>query len=352
MWAARLGRTTVRVLLMVLGLVLAMVAGYALWRLRLVVIPLLIALLLAAAISPLVRWMYRRNVPRALATWISMLAAVTVVGAVVTGVVWAVSNQWHQLVSSSNLGFSRLERLVAEGPLPFTTGDLRQVRDAALDYLRDHLSFSNAFSTLSLLATLTVGLLLAVVVLFFFLKDGPRIWAFLLQPMDADRRAKATRAGRDALETMGGYVRGITLVALVDAVGIGVVLLVLGVPLALPLAAIVFLGAYVPIIGATLSGAFAVLVTFVTNTAQDALIVAIAVIVVQQLEGNILQPLIMGHVLSLHPLVVLIALTAGSILAGIAGAVLAVPLTAVAWTATTSWRKEPATEEPATPASG
>ncbi|MFI7585422.1 AI-2E family transporter [Kocuria sp. M1N1S27] len=352
MWSARLGRTTVRTLLVILGLVLVVAAGYVLWTLRLVVVPLLIALLLAAAISPLVRWLNRRNVPKALATWISMLAAVTVLGGVLVVVVVSVSSRWNQLTASSNLGLSRLENLAAEGPLPFTVAQLRQAREAAVGYLREHLSVADAFSALSLLTTLVVGLLLVVVMLFFFLKDGRGMWGFLLEPLDADRREKAVRAGTRALETMGGYVRGITLVALIDAVGIGVVLFVLGVPLAMPLAVIVFLGAYVPIIGATLSGAFAVLVTFVTNTAQDALIVAVAVVVVQQLEGNVLQPLIMGHVLSLHPLVVLIALTAGSVLAGIAGAVLAVPLTAVAWAMLKAWQKAPETETGADPTPG
>lgn len=351
-WAARLGRTTVRTLLVVLGLVLAVTAGYVLWKVRLVVVPVLIALLLAAAISPLVRWLRRRHVPEVLATWISLLAVVAVVGGVLAGVVATVISQWGQLVTSSSLGLGRLERLAADGPLPFTTEQLRQARDAAADYLGDRLSFSNAFGTLSLLSTVSVGLLLAVVVLFFFLKDGPRIWEFLLQPLDSTRRNKAMRAGRDALVTMGGYVRGITVVALVDAVGIGVVLFLLGVPLTLALAVIVFLGAYVPVVGATVSGAFAVLVTYVANGAQDALIVAVAVVVVQQLEGNVLQPLIMGHALNLHPLVVLIALTAGATLAGIIGAVLAVPVTAVAWTVAKAWGEEPAAEEPGTTVSG
>lgn len=351
-WSARLGRTTVRTLLVILGLVLAATAGYVLWKLRLVVVPLLIALLLAAAISPLVRWLHRRHVPKALATWISLLAAVTVLGGVIVVVVVSVSSRWNQLVSSSDLGLSRLEDLAAGGPLSFTPAQLRQARETAVEYLRQHLSVADAFSVLSLLTTLAVGLLLMIVMLFFFLKDGRGMWGFLVAPLDAPRREKAVRAGSQALETMGGYVRGITLVALVDAVAIGAVLFVLGVPLAMPLAVIVFLGAYVPIIGATASGAFAVLVTFVTNSPRDALIVAVAVVVVQQLEGNVLQPLIMGHVLSLHPLVVLIVLTAGSILAGVAGAVLAVPLTAVAWAVVKAWQKAPESENRAGQAPG
>lgn len=339
-WSARLGRTTVRTLLAVLGLVLIVTAGYVLWKLRLVVVPLLVAMLLAAAISPLVRWLHRKQVPKTLATWISLIIAVLVVGGVLATVVLTVSNRWNQLVSSSTLGLEQLERFVAGGPLPFTPGQLRQARETAVEYARQHLSMADAVSILSLITTLVVGLLLMVVMLFFLLKDGRGMWGFLMQPLDAARRGKAMRAGAAAVETMGGYVRGITLVALIDAVAIGAVLFFLGVPLAMPLAVLVFLGAYVPIIGATLSGVLAVLVTFVTNSPRDALIVAVAVVVVQQLEGNVLQPLIMGHVLSLHPLVVLIALTAGSVLAGIAGAVLAVPITAVVWAMAKAWHRD------------
>lgn len=348
-WSARLGRTTVRTLLVILGLVLAVAAGYVLWKLRLVVVPLLIALLLAAAISPLVRWLNRRHVPKALATWISLLTVVAVVGGVLYAVVTTVSSRWSELVFSSNLGLSRLENLVAGGAMPFTPEQLRQGREAAVEYLREHLSVADAFSAMTLISTLVVGLLLTVVMLFFFLKDGRRIWRFLVKPLDAGRRDKAMRAGGEALETMGGYVRGISVIALMDAVGIGAVLFFLGVPLALPLAVIVFLSAYVPLIGATVSGALAVLVTFVTGSAQDALIVAVAVVVVQQLEGNILQPLVLGNALDLHPLVVLIALTAGSVLAGIIGAVLAVPLTAVAWTMANAWQEEPRADARAAP---
>lgn len=342
-WSARLGRTTVRTLLVVLGLLLTVAACYGLWKLRLVAVPLLVALLLAAAMSPMVRWLHRKQVPKTLATWISLLTAVLVVGGVLAVVVLTMSSRWNQLVASSNQGLEQLERFVARSPLPVTAEQLRQAREAAADYVRQHLSLADAFSALSLVTTVVVGVLLVVVMLFFLLKDGRQMWAFLVHPLDAVRREKAELAGAAALETMGGYVRGITLVALIDAVAIGAVLFVLGVPLAMPLAVLVFLGAYVPIIGATLSGVLAVLVTFVANSPRDALIVAVAVIVVQQLEGNVLQPLIMGHVLNLHPLVVLIVLTAGSVLAGITGAVLAVPLTAVAWAMAKAWRRDPNT---------
>lgn len=341
-WAQRLGRRTARALLLALSLVLVVATGYVLWRLRLVVVPVLIALLLASALSPLVRWLHERGVPKVLATWISLLAAVAVLGGVLAAVVITVGNRWTELVSNVDLGLGRVEEFASRSLVPFSAEQLQQARERVLDQVRQHLSVADALSAVSVLTSVTVGLLLAVVVLFFFLKDGKDIWAFLLQPLSTAHRTKAQRAGQEAVGTMGGYVRGIALVALADATGIAVVLFVLGVPLALPLAVIVFLSSFVPIVGATLSGAFAVLVTLVTNGPQDALIVAAAVVLVQQLDGNVLQPLIVGEAVSLHPLVVLTALTAGSVLAGLIGAVLAVPLVAVAWTMITAWRATPA----------
>lgn len=345
-WSYRLFRTTTRALLILLILILVGVIVYAFVRLRLVVVAVVIALLLAAAIHPVVGFLHRRGVPRLLATWTALLASLVVLGGVITGIVWAVSARWPELVASAGRGFERLERLVATGPLPFTEQHLRQGREAVADYLADRLSATYALNTLVLVTTLTTGALLAVVLLFFFLKDGPMIWAFLIRPVRGEQRARAQRAGHRAVAVMGGYVRGITVVALIDAVGIGIVLALVGVPLVIPLAAIVFLSGFVPVIGATVSGLFAVLITFVTNGPQAALIVLAGVVLVQQLEGNLLQPLIIGHTLRLHPIVIALALTAGAILAGVVGAVLAVPATAVAWSVLSGWNTPLDQEQP------
>jgi predicted PurR-regulated permease PerM len=143
--------------------------------------------------------------------------------------------------------------------------------------------------------------------------------------------------GFRSLEVLGGYVRGTAIIALVDSVFIGIALLILGVPLALPLAVIVFVGSFVPLVGATAAGALAALVALVANGPFVALMVILAVVVVNQLEGNFLQPVVMGRSLSIHPLVILLALTAGTILAGIVGAILSVPVAAVAWAAIKVW---------------
>jgi len=176
-----------------------------------------------------------------------------------------------------------------------------------------------------------------VVILFFFLKDGDVIWNFFLRPFKGERLRRGRRIGTTSVRVLGGYVRGTAIIAFVDGAAIGIGLAILGVPLALPLAVIVFLTAFIPLIGATVAGILAALVALVANGWVVALIVVGIVVVVNQLEGNFLQPVVMAQSLKLHPLVILVALTAGTILAGIIGAVLAVPIAAVGWAIVKTW---------------
>jgi predicted PurR-regulated permease PerM len=179
------------------------------------------------------------------------------------------------------------------------------------------------------------------------MKDGPKIWEFLLRPFTGSSYDRAKRVGGKTVDVLGGYIRGTATVAAVDAIGIGVALAILQVPLALPLAVIVFLTAFIPIVGATAAGILAALVALVANGPLAALIVIIVVIAVNQLEGNFLQPVVMARSLKLHPLIVLIALTIGTVLAGIVGAVLAVPIAAVAWGIVSVWNGPDRPAEPA-----
>ena len=168
---------------------------------------------------------------------------------------------------------------------------------------------------------------------FFFLRDGNRIWRFLVRLLPVAARWKVDDAGRASWATLGAYVRATVLVAFIDAVGIGIFLVVFDVPFAFPLAALVFLGAFIPIVGAFLSGVVAVLVALVDSGPVTALIILGVVIGVQQVEGHLLQPLIMGRAVAIHPLAVIIGIAAGVVLAGITGALVAVPLIAVLNTA-------------------
>ena len=339
-WSDGFGRTAVRCGQALLLLALAALVVYAAVTLRLVIIPLLIAVLLAAALAPVVTRLTRVGLGRGLATLVTLLAAVLVLGLVGFVVVTAVANQIPALQDSAGQGLRQLEDFARTGPFPVTDAQLTAAREGALNVLRGDAFRSGAIAGAGLVGQFITGLLLAIVVLIYLLKDGPSIFRFFISGTRGNRHTRLLHAGERSASVLGGYVRGTTVVALVDAVIIGAGLLVLGVPLALPLALVVFLTAYIPVIGAVAAGAIAALVTLVTNGPTTALIVVVIVLVVNQIEGNVLAPLVLGKALSLHPLAILLALTAGSIVAGIIGAVLAVPFAAVAWAAVKSWNED------------
>ncbi|MBG6218527.1 putative PurR-regulated permease PerM [Arthrobacter sp. CAN_A6] len=339
-WQGPLGRTSIRVAQVLLLLVLAVVMVYALIQVRLVVIPMLLALILAAAIGPLVLWLRRKGWPSAAATGFSFLLLLVAFGGLITGIIFAIVGQAGQLVSQATEGFDQIYAFVQDGPIPVDDQQIQQARDAAIDFATSSTVGAGAISGLSAAGSFITGALLMAVILFFFLKDGEQIWAFILRAFKGKRLVKARRVGHDSLLVLGGYVRGTAIVALVDSFFIGLALVILGVPLALPLAAIVFVGAFIPLVGATLAGVLAALIALVANGPTTALIVIIVVIVVNQLEGNFLQPVVMGRTLSVHALVILLALTAGTILAGIIGAILSVPVAAVGWAAIKAWNRE------------
>lgn len=336
-WTDTLGRAATRSAQWILILALAGVTVFALVQIKLAVIPVLVALILAAAISPMVNALHRRRVPRLLGAWIALVATLGSLTAVVTGVVLAVRSEWEELVESASRGLDELQLWLTSGPLPIDRAQLDQAEQALVAFLGSGEFRAGALTGVSTAGEVIAGALLVLVVLFFFLKDGDRIWSFLTGRLSGERLIKARLAGSRAVEVLGVYVRGTSIVALVDAVVIGVALAVLQVPLALPLAVTVFLGAFVPLLGATLAGALAALVALVANGPVVALIVVIVVVAVNQLEGDLLQPVVLGKSLRLHALVILLALTIGTILGGIIGAVLSVPIAAVGWAVLDTW---------------
>ncbi|NKX52138.1 AI-2E family transporter, partial [Arthrobacter deserti] len=307
-WSAGLGRASIRSAQTLLILVLASVLVFALTRVTLIVIPVLIALILAAAIAPLVSWLRHRGWPPAGATGISFLGMLAVVGGVVTAIVFAVRSEWPTLVEKAGAGFDQLYALVKAGPFPVDDAAIRNVRDRALEFLGSSSFTPGAPTGIGAAAGFAAGFVLMAVLLFYFLKDGPGIWAFVLRASRGGHRAKAELAGARGLQVLGGYVRGTAAVAGIDAVVIGGALLVLQVPLALPLAVITFIGGFIPMVGATAAGALAVLVALVSNGPVAALVVLAVVVGVNQLEGNFLQPVLMGNALKVHGLVILLAL--------------------------------------------
>ena len=339
LWTDRLGSWSIRALQVLLLLTLVSVIVFALTQIKLVVIPVLIALIFAAAASPLVVWMRRKGVGRALSTWITLLGGILVFGGLITAIVFAVRDQWGELSDSAVEGFEQLKGFALDGPFPIDQDALDEAWNAIIDFATSATFGLGAIQGVSAAAEVVTGIILGVVILFFFLKDGDRIWEFFLRPLRGERLDRGHRIGHTAVRTLGGYVRGTATVAAVDAFGIGIGLLILQVPLALPLAVIVFLGAFIPLVGATVAGILAAVVALVTNGWVVALIVLGIVVLVNQLEGNFLQPVVMAQSLSIHPLVILVALTAGTILGGIVGAGLAVPIAAVGWAILKTWNE-------------
>ncbi len=316
-------------------LVIVAAAAVVLWlvgRLRLVLIPLAIAMLLAALLTPAVRWLRRQaHFPRSLATATVLVGGLIVVAGTLTLVITQFVNGFPDLAAKSTDGIRQIQHWLKTGPLHLSNEQLGNTADAAqkwLDTHRDTLA-SGALSTAGTVVEVLASGFLVLFATFFFLRDGGRIWRFLVGLLPTAAREPMARAGERSWLTLVAYVKATVLVAFIDAVGIGLVLLILRVPFALPLAALVFLSSFVPIVGATVSGAVAVLVALVTRGPLIALVVLIAVVLVQQLEGHVLQPLIMGRAVAIHPLAVIVAIATGVVLAGIIGALVAVPVVAV-----------------------
>ncbi len=287
----------------------AAVVLFVVGRLKQILIPLSIALLLSALLAPAVRWLTRRvRLPRSLAVAVVLIAGLAAVAGTLTAVVTQFVNGVPQLTTNAADGIRQIQAWLRDGPLHLSNSQLGSVADAAQKWFDEHRSVltSGALST----ATTAID-----------------VFATMLA------REPVARAGEASWLTLVSYVRATVLVAFIDAVGIGLSLVILRVQFAFPLAALVFLAAFVPIIGATVSGSVAILVALVTRGPLTALLVLVAVIVVQQLEGHVLQPLIMGRAVAIHPLAVIVAIATGLVLAGIIGALVAVPLVAVLNTA-------------------
>jgi predicted PurR-regulated permease PerM len=331
---AELGSRSGQILLVI---ALIAVVVYGLVQLKLVVIPVLIALIVAAASAPVITWLRARGLPPIVAAWVTLLTGLVVFGGIVTLIVFAVRDQFGELAVAASEGIDTLQAFLADGPLPIDASQVEAARQAIVDFFTSAQFGSGAIAGVSVAGQLVAGAILAIVILFFFLKDGDAIWSFFLLPFAGHHHERGERIGVMSVRVLGGYVRGTSIIAAVDATAIGLGLAILGVPLALPLAVIVFLGSYIPLLGATLAGVLAALVALVANGPIVALIVILIVIGVNQLEGNFLQPVVMAQSLKLHPLVILIALTAGTIVGGITGAVLAVPIAAVAWAIAKVW---------------
>ncbi|MBU7599115.1 AI-2E family transporter [Streptomyces sp. P38-E01] len=288
-------------------------------------------LLLTALLQPTVARLRRWGLARGLATATVFSGGFGALGLIGWFVVWQVMENQEDLVKQIQSGVDELRTRILDSPFQVTDAQLNDLADNLNSWIGEHSQelTSAGLEGASYVVEFLTGAALAAFVTLFLLYDGRRIWDWCLKFVPSVAREGVAGAGPRAWATLTGYVRGTVIVAFIDAVGIGVGIYFLGVPMAVPLAVIVFIFAFVPIVGALVSGSLAVVVAFVTNGIGTALLVLGVVLLVQQIEGNILQPFILGRLVQVHALGVVLAVTAGTLLAGIPGAVVAVPLVAV-----------------------
>ncbi len=316
-------------LLVVVGAVA--VTAFVAVRLAGVVVPVAVALLLAALLAPAVSQLHAAGVPRGLAVTFVVIGGLALLVGGLWLVVSSLINGLPALGTQFAASIDAVVTWLTEGPLRISEEQLRAAQENVLSMIQENQSAitSGAIATTTTLGMVVAEILLAVFALVFLLVDGPGIWGFVLQGVPSRVRRRVDVAGRRSLAALVSYVRATVVVALVDAVAIGIAVAVMGVPLAFPLAMLVFLGAFVPVVGAVLAGSVAVLIALVANGPVAALVLLVVIIAIMQLEAHVLQPLLLGRAVTLHPLAVAVAITAGLLLAGIVGALLAVPLLAV-----------------------
>ena len=316
--------------LLVLGAA-AVVLVYVLVTLRLVFIPVFIAILASTLLVPVANALRRRGVPSLLATWITMLGALGIFAAAIYFIAPQVADQLDDMAEDVRTGVEDVITWLTEGPLDLTRQEIDGYIDQASDALAERRSdlVSGAFKGAYLVIEGITGFILTLVLVFFFVKDGERISNAFLGLFNEERRNDVREVASRSWTALGAYIRGTAIVGVVDAIFIGAGLLIMGVPLVLPLAIITFFAAFFPLVGAVVAGIIATLVALVTEGFLAAAVIAGVTIAVQQIEGDVLQPVVLGRAVNLHPLVILLSLTGGAIVAGIAGAFLAVPIAAV-----------------------
>ncbi|MFH8365874.1 AI-2E family transporter [Streptomyces sp. NPDC018031] len=298
---------------------------------QLVVLSFTVSLLITALLEPTVGRLRRRGVPRGLATAIVFISGFVVMGLVCWFVVWQVMENVDDVSAEVQRAIDDFRDWLTKGPFHVTEDQINDIAKNLRQAVGDNTEeiTTAGLEGVTVIVEVMTGILLAMFSTLFLLYDGPKIWAWALKLVPAPAREGVAGAGPRAWQTLTAYVRGTVIVALIDAIFIGVGIYFLDVPMAVPLAVFIFLFAFIPLVGAVISGALAVVVALVTVDAFTAAMVLIVVLAVQQIEGHILQPFILGRAVRVHPLAVVLSVAAGSLIGGIGGAVVAVPLVAV-----------------------
>ena len=315
-------------LLVILGAILALLWLVA--KLQVIIVPVAIAVMVTALMLPAVDWLDRRGAQRGGAVALVLLTGFALFGGILSFVVSQFISGLPSLTEQVTRSIDNATQWLSDGPLHLSREQIDKAGDTAIKAVRDNQEklTSGALSTAATLTEIITGALLVLFTTIFLLYGGRNIYEYLTRIVPAASRARVREAGRAGFGSLIGYVRATFLVALVDAVGIGTGLAIMSVPLALPLASLVFLGAFIPIVGAVVTGMLAVVVALLAKGFIYALITLGLIIAVMQLESHVLQPLLMGRAVSIHPLAIVLAIATGAVLAGIAGALLSVPVLA------------------------
>lgn len=315
--------------------VLALVV-FATSRVQLVFVAVFLGLVLTSVLRPLVD-MLARAAPRGLATAVALLSAFLFVAGLLAYVVSSVASQWQSLADQFSAGTQQILDFLEESsrrlPVQVTPEMVTEWVDSGQQWLVDHSGdvASNALAGAGSVVEVFTALVLAVFCSVFFLARGAEMWTWFLNQLPARTRETWHDAAGAGWYTFAGYARGTVIIAITDGIFAGIILAMLRVPLAAPLAVLVFIGAFIPLVGAPVAMAVAMVVALAANGLLNAVLVGVGIALVGQFEGHVLQPLVMGRQVSLHPVVVALAVASGTLLAGILGAIVAVPIIAVAW---------------------
>ena len=336
--------------LIVIGVVAFYILRFLL-KIELVVVPFLGAMVFTALLRPLAQRLQSRGFSRLMATWTTFLISLIVVLGLGTLVVYRSIVEWHVLVNDLSDTTAKLRHWLSNGPFHLKNTDLKDLQKKLVDTLNQHrgVVVNDIISGASIVGEALAGTILAAFITFFLLYDGERIWRFVRSPLRPRTAERVDRAASAAWQTLSGYIRGSVVIALIHAAVMAISLLILGVPLVAPLALLVFVTSFIPLVGVLIGGGLSVFVTLGTQGLTPGIVLLVILIVEHQAEGHLLQPFIMGRYVRIHPLAIALALATGGILEGILGAIIAVPLVAMVHAAWPHLRESELTVPPDEP---